>query len=110
MGRAGGHLHCCASSQLRSRYNGAKNARESPRVGRFFGVTEFWCVKYCPEIQNFCRKSLLSTWKIPVLWSREAETGSTLNCARDSAVKVQLKLSAFGGIADMTYCSANVCF
>jgi hypothetical protein len=28
------------SSQLRSRYIGAKSARESPHVGRFFGVTE----------------------------------------------------------------------
>jgi hypothetical protein len=31
---------CRLSSQLRSRYIGAKSARESPHVGRFFGVTE----------------------------------------------------------------------
>jgi hypothetical protein len=31
---------CRPSSQLRSRYIGAKSARESPHVGRFFDVTE----------------------------------------------------------------------
>lgn len=47
---------CRLSSQLRSRYIGAKSARESPHVGRFFGVTESLACPVSPQNLKFLLK------------------------------------------------------
>ena len=81
-------------------------AREKARTSAAFCVSpSLWCAQNRLKIPNFCRKSLASTYKIPVLRSRDVETCSILNCSRVASVSIREEKAfyLFGSVSPINY-------